>query len=153
MGDAATVVRLVVLIVDVALGAPLLLIGVLGLRGRIAEHGRLGVRSAAATRDSAHFRLANRAAGAPWLVAGAIAGLAGLLALVLPHNATVLTVGVIGLLAAVGLSAAGGALGHRAAAALPVARPACTGCVCSTSDGGCSVLAGSGQAQAGEDNA
>lgn len=131
-------VNIVLFVVLLLVGLPLGAAGVLGLRGTLPRNRFLGVRSKASLRDDETFALANRVAGVPNLVAAAVAVLAGIAALLAPETA--LVVGLVGLVGAIGIGAAGGVLGHRAAEAVPEPEPAagCGGCACA--GGGCSVL-------------
>jgi hypothetical protein len=132
----AVVLRIVFLVVLVALGAALVLVGVLGWRERLARSGRLGVRTPAALRSDEAFRLANRVAGLPVLVAGVVAILGGVAAFGLPAPVPSTVVALIALVGAVLVARAGGMAGDRAAVILPAraATPAgCAGCAC----GGC----------------
>jgi hypothetical protein len=128
IGTAPLALRVLLGLLDVALGLWLALLGALALRGRLRGNGVLGLRTSATVADPARFTLANRVAGGPWLVAGAIGILTGALVFLMPTLPAVLTVGLLGLLGTLGLTAAGAALGHRAATALPTSR--CTGCAC-----------------------
>jgi uncharacterized membrane protein len=131
--------RIVLLVVLAGLGVPLAVVGVLGWRQRLPMNGRLGVRTEAALRSAAAFRLANRVAGLPVLVSGVVAVLAGVAAFGLPTTTASVVSAVIGLVGSVLIARAGGVLGDRAAGALPVDRvvpPQCAGCAC----GGCAVL-------------
>jgi hypothetical protein len=132
--------RIVLLVLLLAYGLPLGAVGVLGWRRRLAFGGRLGVRTPAATRDATTFRLANRVAGLPMAVAGAVAVLGGIAAFALTAVAASVVAAVIGLVGAVLIARAGGVLGTRAAAAVPAPEPAaspCAGCACG--GGGCAV--------------
>ena len=127
--------RIVLLVVLVAYGASLTVVGVLGWRERLAFAGRLGVRTPAAARSWETFRLANRVAGLPSAVAGLVAVLGGIAAFAVPTVAGSVIAAVIGLAGAVLIARAGGVLGNRAAAAVPVVPAAgCSGCACG-SDG------------------
>lgn len=128
--------RVALLVVLVAFGVLLGGVGVLGWRDRLSRTGRLGVRTPAAIRDDETFRLANRVAGPPVLVAGLAAILGGLGAISLPGVVGMMVAVVVGALGAVLIARAGGVLGHRAAVALAQRRPAaCAGCAC----GGCAL--------------
>jgi uncharacterized membrane protein len=132
----AVVLRMTFLVVLVALGVALGVIGVLGWRERLARSGRFGVRTPAALRSDAAFRLANRVAGPPVLVAGIVATLGGVAAFGLPTPVPSTVVALIALVGAVLIARAGGIAGDRAAVILPAttAAPAgCAGCAC----GGC----------------
>jgi uncharacterized membrane protein len=128
--------RIVLLVVLVAYGVPLAVVGLLGWRQRLPFTGRLGVRTPAATRDAETFRLANRVAGLPSVVAGVVAVFGGIAAFGVPTVAGSAIAAVIGLVGAVLIARAGGVLGTRAAAAVPQASP-CAGCVCGS--GGCAL--------------
>ncbi|HEX3651074.1 MAG TPA: SdpI family protein [Pseudonocardiaceae bacterium] len=121
--------RIVLLAVLAVYGLPLAWTGVLGWRGRLSLSGRLGVRTPAALRDYRAFQLANRVAGPPETVAGAVAVLGGLAAFALPTVAGTVVAAVIGLVGATVIARAGGVLGTRAAAALPVPT-GCADCSC-----------------------
>ncbi|HEX5114752.1 MAG TPA: SdpI family protein [Pseudonocardiaceae bacterium] len=123
--------RIVLLAVLVLYGLPLAWVGLLGWRRNLSLTGRLGVRTPAAVRDYQTFQLANRVAGPPGMVAGAVAVLGGLAAFALPTVVGTVVAAVIGLVGATVIARAGGVLGTRAAAALPAPEPAgCTGCAC-----------------------
>ncbi|HEY3608948.1 MAG TPA: SdpI family protein [Pseudonocardiaceae bacterium] len=141
--DAATAapaaLRIVLLLVLLALGVPLGVVGTLGWRQRLAREGRLGVRTTAAMRSDDAFRLANRVAGLPVLVAGVVAVFAGIAAFLLPNTVASVVATGIGLVGAVAIARAGGIVGDRAAGALPKpVPPQCAGCAC----GGCAALGG-----------
>lgn len=132
--------RIVPLIVLVALGVALAVVGWLGHRGRLAIGGRLGVRTVGALRSAEAFRLANRVAALPSLVAGLVAVVCGVAAFVMPDLVGTVLCTLIGLVGGLLIARAGGIAGDRAASALPVARPAaCAGCACGV--GGCAVSA------------
>jgi SdpI/YhfL family protein len=128
--------RIVLLAVSVLYGGPLAWVGMLGWRRRLSLSGRLGVRTPAALRDYQAFQLANRVAGPPEVVAGAVAVLGGLAAFALPTVAGTVVAAVIGLVGATAIARAGGVLGTRAAAALP-APAGCAGCSCGSA--GCAA--------------
>lgn len=122
----------VLVLVGVAFGA----VGVLGMRGRLHRNRFFGVRTKATLRDDEAFALANRIAAAPTLAAGGIALVAA--AAIAVNPGTAVLVGVLGLVGAFVIAAAGGVLGHRAAEAMPAPEPAgCGGCACA---GACGVL-------------
>jgi uncharacterized membrane protein len=129
--------RIVLLAVLVAYGLPLVWIGLLGWRSRLSLTGRFGVRTPAALRDYQAFQLANRVAGPPEVVAGAVAVLGGLAGFALADAVGTVVAAVIGLVGATVIARAGGVLGTRAAAALPAPAGGCTGCSC----GGCGSAA------------
>jgi uncharacterized membrane protein len=129
--------RIVLLLVLLALGVPLAVVGALGWRQRLARGGRLGVRTPSAMRSDEAFRLANRVAGLPVLVAGVVAVLGGVAAFGLPDTVASVVAAGIGLVGAVAIAGAGGVAGDRAAGALPKpVPPQCVGCAC----GGCAAL-------------
>lgn len=121
--------RIVLLALLAAYGLPMVWVGVLSWRQRLSMTGRFGVRTPAALRDYRSFQLANRVAGPPEVVAGAVAVLGGLAAFALPTVAGTVVAAVIGLAGATVIARAGGVLGTRAAAALP-APTGCAGCSC-----------------------
>jgi hypothetical protein len=130
----APALRIVLLLVLLVLGVPLGVVGTLGWRQRLARGGRLGVRTPAALRSDDAFRLANRVAGPPVLVAGVVAVLGGIAAFGLPNTVGSVVAAGIGLIGAVVIARAGGVVGDRAAGALPKpVPPQCAGCAC----GGC----------------
>jgi len=136
---APPALRIVLLFVLLALGVPLGVVGVLGWRQRLARGGRFGVRTPDAMRSDDAFRLANRVAGPPVLVAGVVAVLGGIAAFWLPNTAAGVVAAGIGLVGAVAIARAGGVVGDRAAGALPKpVPPRCVGCAC----GGCAALGG-----------
>ncbi|MGW5051232.1 SdpI family protein [Actinokineospora sp. NPDC004072] len=118
-------------------GAALLVVGVLGLTGRLPRNRFAGVRTAATLRDDDAFRLGNKVAGLPIAAAGAVGVLGAVAGWLMPNPILACVLALVGLLA---LTAGGGLLGHRAAAALPEPEPelpaGCKGCQC----GGCGVF-------------
>ncbi|WP_199428849.1 SdpI family protein [Qaidamihabitans albus] len=118
--------------------------GFLGWRERLPRDRGTGVRTAATLRSDEAFRVANRVAGLPTLVAGAVGLLSGAAALLMPGVWGTFAAVVVGLIGMVLLVAGGGVLGHRAASAVPApSEPAgCSGCAC----GGCSALTASSAA-------
>lgn len=133
--------RIVLLVVLLGYGLPLVHIGRLGWRGRLSASGRLGVRTPAAVRDYTTFRLANRVAGPPVLVAGVVAILGGVAAAVVPSLPATIVVAVIGFAGSVLIARAGSALGTRAAAAMPEPEPVGCGGGCACGSGGCATPA------------
>ena len=126
--------------VPVLAGLLIAAVGFLGLRERLPRNRFFGVRTAASLRDEDTFRLANRVAGLPALVGGLIGMVAGVIALLMPSTGGLVTAALIGLAGMLAISVAGGALGHRAALAMPEPKaevPAgCGGCMC----GNCPVV-------------
>ncbi|WP_026421780.1 SdpI family protein [Actinokineospora inagensis] len=121
-------------------GLPLLVIGGLGLAGRLPRNRFGGVRTPAALRSDEAFRVANKVAGPPTAVAGLVGVLGAVVGFALTSTAAVLTVSVIAVLGLAVITLAAGVLGNRAAEAVPEPKPAvpagCAGCQC----GGCDVL-------------
>jgi len=129
------VVALIPLVLGVVVGWG----GLLGWREKLPRDRGAGVRTVATLRSDEAFRLANRVAGLPTMVAGAVGIVAGIAGLLMPGVAGVLIATVIGLAGMFVLVAGGGVLGHRAAATVPPPAPevpaGCAGCAC----GGCAV--------------
>jgi hypothetical protein len=115
--------------------------GVLGVRERLTREGGTGVRTQAALRSEAAFKLANRVAGLPTAAGGAISILAGLAGLAMPTTGGLVAAAAAGVLAMLLLVMGGGVLGNRAALTIPAPAPApagCSGCACGA--GGCGVF-------------
>ncbi|GLY67508.1 SdpI family protein [Amycolatopsis taiwanensis] len=115
--------------------------GMLGWRERLPRSRGAGVRTAATMRSDEAFRVANKVAGLPTVVAGLVGVLAGVAGLFMPAVAGPIIASLIGLAGMFVLVAGGGLLGHRAAEAVPAPAQvpaACAGCAC----GGCAVLTG-----------
>ncbi len=121
-------------------GLPLLAIGFLGLTERLPRNRFGGVRTPATLRSDEAFRVGNKVAGLPTLVAGLVGVLGAAVGFTLSGTGAVLTVSAIALVGLVAITLGGGVLGHRAAAAVPEPKPelpaGCAGCQC----GGCGVL-------------
>ncbi|MDQ2882973.1 MAG: SdpI family protein [Actinomycetota bacterium] len=111
-------------------GAGLLTVGLLGWRRLLPRNRFAGIRTPATLRSDAAFIAANRVAAPPVLAAGAVCIAGGGLALGSGGPALPVIVAVAGA-GSVGLSLAGGLLGHRVAVAIPPP-PAggCAGCAC-----------------------
>nr|WP_232328010.1 SdpI family protein [Kibdelosporangium sp. MJ126-NF4]CEL15987.1 hypothetical protein [Kibdelosporangium sp. MJ126-NF4]CTQ93911.1 hypothetical protein [Kibdelosporangium sp. MJ126-NF4] len=131
------VASLIVGIVLVVIGLAVSVTGILGLRERLPLNRYAGVRTSASMRDADTFRVANKVAGLPWVVAGVVGVLGGALWMVLETGglvAVVLSTG--GMLV---IASAGGVIGHKAALAVPEPEPelpaGCAGCAC----GNCGV--------------
>jgi hypothetical protein len=139
------------LVLTVPLAAVLLLIALLatitavrGWSGTLRRDGRLGIHSAAAMGSDQAFRVANRVATPVVAGTAVVSAVVAVLLLVLGlgTGATVL-IGLLGLVASVGLLLAAGAMGERAARSVPIParRPAggdsCGGCGCG--EGGCAA--------------
>jgi len=122
-----------------AIGAVVAVLGLLGLLERLPVNRFAGVRTAATMRDAETFKVGNKVAGLPVLVAGAVGVLGGVLAIALPVGG--LVAGLLGLAGMIAIASAGGLLGHKAALAVPEPEPelpaGCAGCAC----GNCGVKA------------
>jgi SdpI/YfhL protein family len=124
-------------LVPLVVGLVIAVVGVLGLTERLPRNRFGGVRTPAAMRTDRTFQVANKVAGLPIAVAGAVGVLGGLVGVFAAN----LVIGMIGFVGMVGIAVAGGMLGHRAAEAMPVEEqepelPAgCRGCAC----GGCDL--------------
>ncbi|HKS48814.1 MAG TPA: SdpI family protein [Amycolatopsis sp.] len=128
-----------VALIPIVLGVVVAWSGLLGWRERLPRDRGAGVRTAATLRSDEAFRVANKVAGLPTIVAGLVGVLAGVAGLFMPATAGPVIASVIGLAGMFLLVAGGGLLGHRAAAVVPAPVPAgCAGCAC----GGCGVLTG-----------
>ncbi|MFC5285550.1 SdpI family protein [Actinokineospora guangxiensis] len=125
-------------LVPLVAGIALLAIGTLALTGRLPRNRFAGVRTAATLRSDEAFRVGNKVAGLPTVVAGAV-GILGALAAWATQPLMVTIIALAGLLT---LSVGGGVLGSRAAAAVPEPEPelpaGCKGCQCGA--GGCGVF-------------
>ncbi|MGQ0839501.1 SdpI family protein [Actinokineospora sp.] len=121
-------------------GLPLFVVGFLGLTERLPRNRVGGVRTPATLRNDEAFRVGNKVAGLPTMVAGLIGILGGGAAYLLPTTAGLLTVSVIALVGLLTVTLGAGVLGNRAAAVVPEPAPAlpagCAGCQC----GGCDAL-------------
>lgn len=110
--------------------------GLLGWREKLPRDRGAGVRTDATLRSDEAFKLGNKVAGLPTIVAGVVGVLGGIAGLVMPGTAGTIVATVVGLVGMVALVVAGGLLGHRAALGVPAPVPAgCAGCAC----GGCSL--------------
>lgn len=112
--------------------------GYLGWTGKLTRTRGAGVRTSATLRSDEAFALGNRVAGLPTMAAGAVGVVAGLAAFAMPTDIGAIVAALIGAVGLVGMVAAGGVLGHRAAATVPEPQPAsCGGCACG--GGGCAT--------------
>lgn len=122
-------------------GLLLAVVGLLATRQRLSRNRFFGVRTTASMRSEEAFRLANRVAGPPTMVAGLVGLLAGIAALVAPGTVASLACAGLGIAGMVGIAIGAGVLGNRAALALPEPKPAvpagCGGCAC----GNCGITA------------
>lgn len=106
--------------------------GVLGWREKLTSRGA-GVRTEATLRSDEAFRVGNKVAGLPTIVAGVVGIFAGVAGMVMPTTGGIVTATVIGVVGIFALVAAGGVLGHKAALAVPEPVAAgCAGCGCET---------------------
>jgi uncharacterized membrane protein len=125
-------------LVPLLVGLVVASVGVLGFRERLPRNRFGGVRTPATLRDDETFRVANRVAGLPVAVGGAVGIVSGGVAFATTGAGLVVTC-VVGLVGMVAIAAAGGVLGHRAAEAMPEPAPelpaGCKGCAC----GGCEL--------------
>jgi len=115
----------------------LLVVAVLGARGRLRRNPWTGVRTRASLASDEAFTLANRVAAAPLAAAGAVAGLGGVAVLAGGPAALTWTVLLVTAAGVLGLTGLGGALGDRAARRVTASEPACAG-ACA----GCDLVAG-----------
>jgi hypothetical protein len=131
----------VVALVPLVVGLVVASVGVLGFAERLPRNRFGGVRTPATLRDDETFRVGNKVAGLPIAVGGAVGILGGGAALAMTGTAAIIVTAVLALLGTLGIAAAGGVLGHRAAEAVPEPEPelpaGCKGCQC----GGCGVAA------------
>ncbi|MGH3432197.1 MAG: SdpI family protein [Thermocrispum sp.] len=133
-------VQVVVALIPIVGGVLVGIGGLLGWRGKLSRDNAAGVRTAATLRSDEAFAIGNRVAGLPTMAAGVVGVVAGLAALAMPDDIGAVLAAVIGILGLLGLVAAGGVLGHRAAATVPEpAPPSCGGCACGA--GGCVAAA------------
>lgn len=115
--------------------------GCLGWQGKLSRGRSAGVRTPATLRSDEAFAVGNRVAGLPTMAAGAVGIFAGLAAFAMPDDLGSIIAAAIGIVGLLGLLAAGGILGHRAAATVPEpAPPSCSGCACGA--GGCAQPTG-----------
>nr|WP_243726698.1 SdpI family protein [Actinocrispum wychmicini] len=116
-----------------AVGLLVATVGLLGLLERLPMNRFAGVRTTATMRDAETFRIGNKVAGLPVLVAGMVGVIGGVLGLATLIATIVAAAGMVA------ITVAGGVLGHKAALAVP--EPAkelpagCAGCAC----GNCGV--------------
>lgn len=128
----------------VLIGAALLVVAVLGARGRLRRNRWVGVRTAATMRSEQAFTGANRVAAAPLGAAGAVAAAGGAVLLAGAGGAlgwVVLAVSVVG---TVGLAGTGAAAGDRAAAT--AGSPGSASMACAGACADCDLVAGCGAA-------
>ncbi|TNC27253.1 SdpI family protein [Amycolatopsis alkalitolerans] len=122
-------------LIPVVLGLVVAWGGLLGWREKLADRGA-GVRTEATLRSEDAFRIGNKIAGLPTIVAGVVGIFAGVAGLVMPTTAGTITATVVGVVGMFALVVAGGLLGHRAALTVPEPVPAgCAGCSCGTCGG------------------
>jgi hypothetical protein len=128
----------VVAIVPVVIGLLFAIVGFLGFTERLPRNRFGGVRTAATMRTDETFRLANKVAGLPLLVAGLVGVLGGAAGFAMPSTTGTVIAAVIGLVGLLVIAMGGGVLGHRAASGMPEEKPkaevpaGCAGCQCGT---------------------
>jgi hypothetical protein len=131
-------------LVPLAVGLVVGSVGVLGFLERLPRNRFGGVRTPATLRDDETFRVGNKVAGLPIAVAGLVGVLGGAAAFAMSNPAAVVVTVVLAVLGTLVIAAAGGVLGHRAAAAVPAREPelpaGCKGCQC----GGCAIAGAKG---------
>ncbi|MPY97697.1 MAG: hypothetical protein GEU97_06780 [Actinophytocola sp.] len=110
--------------------------GFLGWQGRLSRDRGTGVRTEATLRSDEAFAVGNKVAGLPTMAAGVVGIAGGLAALAMPSALGTTLAAVFSVVGLLGLLAAGGVLGNRAAAAVPEPEPAggCGGCACGAGD-------------------
>ena len=127
-----------VAVVPVVFGLLFAVVGFLGMTERLPRNRFGGVRTEATMRSDETFRVANKVAGLPLLVAGLVGVLGGVAGFLMPSTAGTIIATVIGLVGLLLIAMGGGMLGNRAAAAMPVEKPkpevpaGCAGCQCGT---------------------
>ncbi len=121
-----------------AAGLALLLVGVLGWRRRLPRNRFAGVRTLATLRDDETFAVGNQVGAPLSIAAGGVAVLGGVALLAVPSVTAGWVVLALALVTVVVFTVAGGVLGDRAAARVPM--PTLAGCsgVCT----GCSLVEG-----------
>lgn len=136
MGRAYANAVVYLAVVPVVAGLLIAAVGFLGLTERLPRNRFGGVRTAEAMRSAETFRVANKVAGLPLLVAGLVGVLGGAAGFLMPTTAGTIVAATIGLAGLVVIAIGGGVLGHRAAAAVPEPKPevpaGCAGCQCGT---------------------
>ncbi|ACU98898.1 SdpI family protein [Saccharomonospora viridis] len=112
--------------------------GFLGWREKLPRSRGAGVRTEATMRSDEAFRVANRVAGLPTMIAGGVGVFSSAAALAMPDTLGTIMAVVFGVLAVFLLVAGGGVLGHRAASAVPAPAKSAAGCGSCACCGGCS---------------
>jgi uncharacterized membrane protein len=101
---------------SIAAGVVMAYVGWLGWHGRLPRNRFAGVRTGATLRSDEAFRVGNRVAGPPTVVAGVVAVLTGLAVVVRAGGESAIPVVLlVGWGIALGLVTIGGVLGHLAA--------------------------------------
>jgi hypothetical protein len=130
----------IIALVPLLAGLVVATVGVLGFRERLPRNRFGGVRTPATLRDDETFRVANKVAGLPVAVGGAVGVVSGAVAFAM-SGALLVVICVLGVVGMLAITAAGGVLGHRAAEAVPEQAAelpeGCKGCAC----GGCELSA------------
>lgn len=128
-------------LVSVVCGLAFAVLGFLGMSERLPRNRFGGVRTSATMRSDETFRVGNKVAGLPLMVAGLVGVLGGGAAFLMPSRAGSIAAVAIGLLGMFVIVAGGGLLGHRAAEQVREPVPAgCGGCACG--GGGCAAKFG-----------
>ncbi|WP_137722916.1 SdpI family protein [Prescottella subtropica] len=122
------IVAVLLFVAALAFGA----LGVAGLTGKLSRNRWLGIRTPQSLRDDETFALANKVASPSLFGAASVLVIGGIATFVLPTVAGVIAT-VFVLAAALFIAATGGALGSKAAGALPDTSG------CGTSCGSCSL--------------
>ena len=121
--------------------ASLLVVAVLGGRGRLRRNPWAGVRTRRTLASDEAFTLANRVAAAPLGAAGVVALVGGAVVVAGGPAAVTWTVLIVATAGMLGLTGVGGALGERAAARTPAPATASPG-ACAGTCAGCDLVAG-----------
>lgn len=137
--QAPWVLRIVLLLVLLVLGAAQATVGRRGLRGTLPRGWGAGVRTSASMRSEKTFTVANRVAGLPIMVGGLIAVFGAVLQYFMPDTTGTIVVAAIAAVGMVGITVSGGLHGHRVAASLPAETGGGCGGPCACGTGGCAV--------------
>lgn len=120
------------------IGAVITVVGWLGLAERLPRNRFGGVRTSATLRSDEAFRVANKVAGLPIMVAGLVGVLGGGAAYLMPDTGGALASTILGTAGMLAITIGGGVLGHRVARAGRDPEPAppagCGGCACGDCD-------------------
>jgi len=113
-------------------GVTLTVIGWLAMGERLPRNGFFGVRTAETMRGEDIFRVANRVAGLPIAVGGAVATATGIGQFVIPDTAASIVVAAVGVAGMAVITVTGGVHGHRIAASMPDPGVGHGACACRT---------------------